>query len=250
MAAATFKRCYLAKLLHLNVDTLQRLYYRAVCMIINQASVFFLGVASQPGLATLPAPNHVFMLQRYNGDLLYVNPTNNFTVTRLLTSSRSNVSNLKFENFKIATFKKSIPETAFDFELSVQREIFSVSNLKIENDQNLTKSIKHSNVENSKEAIEFYFWQVYRYIRGMRPIAVYDVKVIKEPRENPYHYGKPMYCHNMIGHLLGLDIGNILTTKHLKHRLLKWSGKTNFITTPLWERTQTEEEKILGMVEF
>lgn len=49
--------------------------------------------------------------------------------------------------------------------------------------------------------------------------SAYGFNVVRAPRPNLSMHGRPMYCHNYIYFTLGLEIGPIVTLKHLKRKI-------------------------------
>lgn len=218
--------------------------------IQNQATLLFQGVAAQPGLATLSAPNHIWMLMRMGDGVLLINSSRVRATLRYFATREHMPARLKFENGGGNGSEKSSPEVASTVVSSVRREIFPdfFEPEKVTGQSLITSKQPYSNL--SPGSTEYYYRLVKKYISRINPITALDIEVFQDPVDNPFHYGKPMYCHNYVIQTLGIDVGNILTTKHLRHRLLTWHGQTNFKTFVLHDRPMTDLEQKLGMVDL
>jgi len=260
---------YICRLITLQLGT----FMTKLC---NQAAIFFLSANAQPGLDTLPPPNHCFMLMRHETGVLYVNPSVNGVVTRF-----------KFGGQGANVVRKSSPESPPRAESSLQYTIHPIFKhmwalQKISTlDRHPDNSPEALKIEAAREEIPVVFknlhtvtlsdnkelkpkhynvkplythphlgYQYYdlirRYVRILKPTSVVDVGVYQYPSYQPLIYGRPMHCHNYLIHTLGLDIGNILTTRHFKDRLLNWGtkvgGATNFCSEVLFTRDLSESD--------
>lgn len=209
----------------------------------RQGTLIFCASADTLGLKTMPAPNHVYLLMRHGNCVMYYNPTFNFCLNKYRAPS------LKFEKWKLATLKSESPEEELELLSTHRHTIFPDSTLYNKFDQTLVneKKIAISHFEKSDSDL-FYYWLVKQYVKVLKPIAAYDVGVFQELQYREDKYGLPMYCHNMLISLLGLDLDTILTTAELKIKLRELSGKTNFDTFNLYERELTSKEKLLGSI--
>lgn len=193
-----------------------------------------------PGNETLGTVNHCYAIVRYPMGVMYYS-----------SAPGAAMSRFKFRGDKFVEFEKSIPEGGANLSGSrpaVEFPNFSSFNNRLQLIGNLPQPIfpdsekpPYSNVSDSIADELYYYSVVDRYIRFMKPVYVVETGVFRAPGQE-FFYGKPMHCHNFIMQVLGLQIGNIITSLHFKNRLIEWSGKTNFFAELIYEQPPVVEE--------
>lgn len=216
-----------------------------------QGAIFFTQADDVSGNETLGDVNHTLVLLRYPGAVLYCNSAAGGATTAfknrtwVFGGSKKAIAGLGGHPKVLSTQAKSPPDLS---NLKISKKLKTYKNFfnffeNLSNPVELTKleTPRYINVDPCIEDTYFFYDLVDKYRRCLKPKYIVDVGVFKYPPHD-FFYGRPMFCHNFVMQLLGLNIGNVLTSLHLKQRLLEWSGKTNFYAQELpigsWENVK------------
>lgn len=209
-----------------------------MCDLVNHGAVLFYNTKTTPGLETVSAPNHTVLLMRMEDHILFINPQIEYTTMEFV-----NQKNLKFQSLKNDRFKNRSPERGFEKAALVRQQIFGGLDVGVQEPPvQIISKIKYTNIPIDSDP-EFFYCYVKNVIEKTNPITALDVMTFTIGKQSSESYGKPMYCHNIIKELLGLQMGIVLTSKDLERKLQYLSGKTNFITHVLSKRCLLESEK-------
>ncbi len=228
--------------------------------LANQGCVLFTTANDVAGNDTLGDVNHCLVIMRYAGGAMVYNSAQGGASTKLklrdwvfsdyeinedamlkndvkeIGQSEKSIAGLGGSSAGLPVVgnfvKKPLNRETYT-KLELYKSYFNFFNLPPQIDLTAVEKPKVYNVNPIDEDTFFFYDLVNRYKNFLRPKYLLDVGVFKNPNMD-FFYGKPMFCHNFVVQIMGLTVGNVLTSLHLKQRLIEWSGKTNFFTQELF----------------
>lgn len=69
--------------------------------------------------------------------------------------------------------------------------------------------------------------------------SIFEIQICKPPKLDLKLYTRPMYCFNYVIHTIGMQVGQVFTTKDLYDKVTSYSGKTNFISRKIYPWNHT-----------
>lgn len=219
-------------------------------------SIFLCSNFDNDMIRSISAPNHALIFTHSNDVVLLHNPTLNginCSVYRMIESRICNIfdqiSKMEDWSFENMTFDKAVKIFS-----RIRHKYFPSSSCNLRDEQllnNLEKKVHehllntHNIFKTLKEQI--FFYEILIKLKPIfKPIAMYEIFMLSDPKYLKEFYGMPLHCQNVVSNIAKLDIGSSISIVDLEQKLLKFNGHKNFLCYNLYNRELTEEEKALG----